>query len=253
MEAVDLTLTNEKLNLLIYGAPGMGKTRFMGTVAKHYYTIFIDCDNGTKTLKQLPKEVLQNMVIIKMTAFTDLDKLYKLIAKNDVATWNSFFQSINLPVKVAKPFEAVAFDSFTQLQLIAIDELKKGNTLDIMGNLGKAEQLQIQHWGVIGDFMRKVVEAFTALPITFIGAVHEKMDKDELSGGIYGLPNLKGQFAFDISKYFDIMGRATKSQDGKFCLITAPQQRWQAKTRIPLPPAIVDPTYTHIFDVNSKY
>jgi hypothetical protein len=79
------------------------------------------------------------------------------------------------------------------------------------------------------------------------------MDKDELSGAIYGLPNLKGQFAYDVSKYFDIIGRMSKTTEGKFCMITAPQQRWQAKTRVPLPNAIIDPTYTPIYEANQKY
>lgn len=250
MELVDLDAINyHGHNILIFGAPGTGKTRFIGTMALKLYTLLLDVDDGSETIKYMPVEVKQNIVVVKMTKFTDLDQIYKLMTKNDPKLWSEHLTKANggKVVVIDKPFEAVAIDTWSELQYEMVDEIRPGDSMLAMQDIKKMQALQIQDWGKVMDLTKLAIKCFKELPVTFVASFHEQLLKDDLSGGVFGLPSLQGKVAYDIGKYFDIMGHMTMTQDGKYAIATKGHARWQAKSRIPCASMIVDPTFEKLF------
>jgi hypothetical protein len=239
--------SKDNMNILLYGSPGVGKTRFIASVSSKLYTLLLDVDDGHRTIRYLPQEMSSNVVVVRMTDFTDLDMLYKLTKKNDPAEWTAYLNKNNSgkPIKIDKPFEAIAIDTMSEMQFEMIEEIRPGGDSTVaFGDMKKLQGLQIQDWGKVIDLVRLAIRAFKDLPITFVATFHEMIIKDDLAGGIYGLPSLKGKdLPSEIGKYFDVVGHMTMTQDGKYALATKGHAKWQAKSRIPCDAIIIDPSY----------
>jgi len=230
----------KKLVMLIYGAPGSGKTYFVGTIGEKLNTLIVDTEGGQLTLKYLGEEVKKNLRSISMNRFEDLDVIYKAAKINTVEGWKK------LGVNTDRPFEAIVIDTISELQSIMIDKLRKGTPLDGLGDPLKLVPLQIQEWGKLIDLTTLTIKAFKELPLTFVSTFHEQMTRDELSGVVQGCPSLKGKAAPEIGKLFDIQLHMCMGLNGKYNAISKAQSSWQAKSRFPLADKIEDPTYAKL-------
>jgi hypothetical protein len=243
MQIIDLNdLKSLQLNVLAYGEPGVGKTRFVGSIGECLYTLAVDVDNGFKTLKQLPQKWINNLVTVRMTGFEDVDAIYQMLFKNDPENSSKI-----LGVKLEKPFEAVAIDTWSSLNWKTVQQKRKD-----LGKYGKGlrfrENIQIQDWGNIIDFNQLAIEAFTDLPITFVCTMHEMFFTDEKAGTTKGVPSINGKIAPEIGKYFDVQGHMYADVMGKYLMATKAHQRYQAKSRLKLDASIQDPTFKKLYD-----
>lgn len=243
-------LTAQHLNICLMGAPGMGKTHLLGTVAEVCKFVVLDVDNGALTFKQLPnwEKIKHNIYILKMTEFADLDVFYKHCVINKPAAWNKLFNpGIKDPkdykVVVDEPFEFCAIDSGSSLQKMMVEAIRKGNGIEALSNITKLQPLQLQDWAKVIDLFRLATQAFCNLPMSFLITAHEQLIKDELSGQVFGAPMFNGKVANDYGKYFDIYSRLSVSQKGEYVMANVPVGPWASKTRINADSIIVDPTY----------
>jgi hypothetical protein len=238
------------LKILLYGAPGVGKTRFIASTAEVLQTLILDVDDGSKTIRYMSQSVKDNVTVLRMTTFADLDVLYKLAVKNDPALWTAHIKRCGGSKVISQPFQALAIDTMSEMQFEMIEEIRPGDSKAGMADMKKLQALQIQEWGKVIDLVRVAIRAFRDIPITFIASFHEMLMKDELSGHIFGVPSLKGKdLPSEIGKYFDITGHMTMTQDGKYALATKGHAKWQAKSRIPCDAILLNPSYNSL--VNS--
>lgn len=232
MQVIDLNQgVHGKIFALVYGASGTGKTHLMGTVGELGYTLIIDIDQGIKTLMSAPDllkaKYNDNIVVVSFDSFKDLDEAYKLIDTNDPKKWSN-----KLGINVTKPFDWIIWDTWSELQWSMLQELRskdndlKGSGLNFRKNIG------IQHWGMMTDLNKLAVESLRSCKVNQILTMQEKLDKDELSGSVYGGPAIHGKMVQEMPTYFDIVVHTSTDIQGNYCATTKSKGRWPAKTRI---------------------
>lgn len=232
MQVIDLSSRNaDPVFALVYGASGTGKTHLMGTVGELGKTLIIDIDQGIKTLISAPDIVkaryTDNITVVSFDKFKDLDEAYKLVYENDPKKWSTKFG-----IEVATPFDWIIWDTWSELQWYMLQELRskdaamKGKGLDFRANV------QIQHWGMMTDLNKLAIESLRDCKVNQIFTMQEKLDKDELSGAIYGGPAIHGKMVQEMPTYFDIVARTYTDIQGNYCATTKSKGRWPAKTRI---------------------
>lgn len=252
MEAIQWEgLLEGPLNILPYGEPGCGKTWFTGSVAEKLYTLGVDADGGFKTLLQVPKAWRDNMFPLRLTDFTDIDKIYKLILKNDPEEMTREFnkglaEDDPRYKKVLKPFEAIAFDTWSAINWEIREKRREDIKKQGNGSLVFRPNIEIQDWGMISDLNQLCIQAFCDVPITFICTMHEQFYEDKKGGRTSGTPSINGKFAAEVGKMFDIVGHIHMNIQNKRVMDTVMKQRYQAKSRILLDAEIIDPTYAKI-------
>lgn len=244
MELYDVNTSVDTDNILIYGAPGTGKTHTALTAGRHLYTLVLDVDWGAKTLKNLPEEIQNNVVVLRYTQFSDLNDIYQMLLKNNTPEkWEVFFKQKGIKFKPKKAFECIVIDSLSELQRKMQLELQDIAVTKKLDNPSNIRALKIQEWGAVADLTATTCsDAFGMLPIVFIATAHEQMIVDEVSGMTAGTPLLSGKIAFNIGKYFDLMGRMAMTRDGQYAMLLKPERKWQAKTRGNLPDIMLNPT-----------
>ena len=240
------------MNILVYGAPGSGKTHLAAEIATKRMTLMYDIDLGASTVNKFPKEIRNNLVILQHTEFADLNKIYQMLLNNNTAEkWNQFFVKNNINIKIDKPFEAVVIDSLSELQRQMERELSATTLSDKLSSIQNIKPLRIQDWGAISDLTESVVaDAFGRLPLIFVATAHEQMIENENMDEVFGTPKLRGKLAFDIGKHFDLMGRLTTAKTGQRVLYTKPEKKWQAKSRDKTDGVIVNPNLNKIIEEN---
>ena len=240
------------MNILVYGAPGSGKTHLAAEIASKRMTLLYDIDLGASTVNKFPKEIRDNLVILQHTEFADLNKIYQMLLTNNTAEkWNQFFVKSKINIKIDKPFEVVIIDSLSELQRQMERELSAATLSDKLSSIQNIKPLRIQDWGAISDLTESVVaDAFGRLPLIFVATAHEQMIENENMEEVFGTPKLRGKLAFDIGKHFDLMGRLTTAKTGQRVLYTKPEKKWQAKSREKTDGVIVNPNLNKIIEEN---
>lgn len=245
MEVIDL---NNDLNLnifaLVYGASGTGKTHLMGTVGELGSVLHVDIDKGIKTLKyakDLQDGCLDNTTVISFDQFKDLNELYQLVDANDPEKWSKKFG-----VRVAKPFDWIIYDTWSEIQWSMMQELRKNNAR--LGNgLDFRKNIEIQHWGQLTDLNKLSIESLRDCKVNQIFTMQETMSKDEISGIVYGGPAIHGKLVQEFPAYFDIVVHTSTDIQGRFCATTKSKGKWPAKTRLGEGQDYVNPRAKDIF------
>ena len=245
MQVIDL---NNKVNLhtfaLVYGASGTGKTHLMGTLGALGRVLIIDIDKGIKTLKfakDLQNGVLDSVTVVSFDDFKDLNEAYKLVCANDPKLWSQKFG-----VEIKEPFDWIVWDTWSEIQWSMMQEVRK-NADRLGSGLNFRKNIEIQHWGMLTDLNKLCVEQLRECKVNMIFTMQEKIDKDEVSGLIYGGPAIHGKLVQEMPAYFDIVVHTSTDISGKYCATTRSKGRWPAKTRIGEGKDYVNPTAKDIF------
>lgn len=240
---------------LVYGASGTGKTHLMGTLGELGRVLIIDIDQGIKTLQNAP-DLLKanyndNITVVSFDKFQDLDEAYKLVSANDPKKWNAVFNKGRKPSEwveyVQQPFDWIVWDTWSELQWYMIEELRskssemKGNGLNFRANI------QIQHWGQVTDLNKLAVEQLRECKVNQVFTMQEKLDKDELSGQIYGGPAIHGKMVQEMPAYFDIVVRTYTDLQGNYCATNKSKGKWPGKTRLGVGGEYKNPTAKQLF------
>ena len=231
MEVIKLqNPTKTRLFALVYGGSGTGKTHLVGTLGELGRTLVIDIDQGIKTI-QYAKDLArarEQITAVSFDQFKDLDQAYKLVDANDPDKWNAFFKA----EIVKEPFDWVAWDTWSEIQWYMLEELRskdaemKGRGLDFRKNI------QIQHWGMMTDLNKLAVQALRDCEVNQVFTMQEKLDKDELSGQIYGGPAIHGKMVQEMPVFFDVVVHTYTDISGNFCATTKAKGKWPGKTRL---------------------
>ena len=231
---------------LVYGASGTGKTHLMGTLGELGEVLVIDIDQGIKTLRNAPDLVEahynDNITVVSFDQFKDLDEAYKLVNSNDPKMW-----SRKLGIQIDKPFDWIAWDTWSELQWYMMEELRSKDS-DMKGNgLSFRKNVQLQHWGQLTDLNKLAVQQLRACKVNQIFTMQEKLDKDEISGVIYGGPAIHGKMVQEMPAYFDAVVHTYTDLQGQYCATTKSKGKWPGKTRLGVGVDIKNPTAKQLF------
>ena len=247
MQVIDLnTPDTDPVFALVYGASGTGKTHLMGTLGELGSVLIIDIDQGIKTLRNAPdlKQAgwTNNITVVSFDKFKDLDEAYKLVKANDPKLWSQKFG-----VTITKPFDWIVWDTWSEIQWYMIEELRskdsnmKGNGLNFRANI------QIQHWGMVTDLNKLAVQQLRSCNVNQVFTMQEKMDKDELSGQIYGGPAIHGKMVQEMPTYFDVVVHTYTDLSGNYCATNKAKGKWPGKTRLGVGQDYKNPTAKMLF------
>lgn len=175
-----------KTNMLIYGDPGVGKTRLLGSSdavpeMRKVLEIDINGDGGGLTLR----DTFPNVDVVQVTKFVQLQNVY-----------NALFAG-------GHGYNTVCIDTLTELQ--------KLNMTDVMKDLVARDPARNEYvpdrreWGISSEMVRRLIHAFKNLPVHTIFTAHVKEDEDQSTGIIVKRPDLPGKLARQVSGFFDLV------------------------------------------------
>ena len=247
MQVIDLsTPDTDPIFALVYGASGTGKTHLMGTLGELGRVLIIDIDQGIKTLRNAPdlKSAgwTNNITVVSFDKFRDLDEAYKLVKANDPKLWSQKFG-----VTISQKFDWIVWDTWSEIQWYMLEELRskdaamKGNGLNFRANV------QIQHWGQITDLNKLAVQQLRDCSVNQVFTMQEKLDKDELSGQIYGGPAIHGKMVQEMPAYFDVVVHTYTDLSGNYCATNKAKGKWPGKTRLGVGQDYKNPTAKMLF------
>lgn len=231
---------------LVYGASGTGKTHLMGTLGELGKVLIIDIDQGIKTLRNAP-DLLKakwndNITVVSFDQFKDLDEAYKLVHANDPKLWTKKFG-----VGITEPFDWIAWDTWSEIQWYMLEELRSKDSEMKGVGLNFRKNVQIQHWGMMTDLNKLAVQQLRSCRVNQVFTMQEKLDKDELSGAIYGGPAIHGKMVQEMPTYFDIVVHTYTDLSGGYCATNKAKGKWPGKTRLGVGQEYKNPTAKQLF------
>ena len=161
------------MNIFNYGPWGSGKTWFCGTMPKPY----IIC---TERLPQGLGIGGKQIDFVKVENMDDLNLVLTEIAAG----------------KRAKDAQSICLDSLSDLT----DLIK-----DYVLAQAKRRTMTMQDWGPAVDYLRMTVRRFLEFGKTrhIVVTARARMEKDELTGAVMGVPDTIGKFAYVVPGMFD--------------------------------------------------
>lgn len=234
----------KKLNILVYGQAGTGKTTFLGSAEPRFKTLILSAEAGLLSLERKAKEIAKATGQAKFEYDTMPIKSMKDLALARDYLYNAKHE-----------YTLVGLDSGTELQKVIIDEIlqkKEAENSKTKGEIG------VKDWGVLLNKMVSIIRAFRDLPRTsFVLTALSEEQKNEATGEISVVPAFDGKIKQTIDGYFDevfysFTAEKVDEQGVKSVrhgLLTRNNGRMRAKDRSGLLPLIVEPDFCKIYDM----
>jgi phage nucleotide-binding protein len=227
------------INMLIYGDPGVGKTRLAGSadaVPELRPVLFVDVEGGTLTLR----DVYPDCDVVRVTNWPELQAIYDELRAG------------------LHSYRTVVIDSLTELQQFNMEQLilnKSAEDPDTDEDIAT-----LRDWQRSGTQVRKFIRAYRDLPITTIFTALLKNDKDKLSSKVSKKPSLPGKMADQVAGMFDLVAymykKSIETSDGveeRRLLLTAATETITAKDRSgKLPTVMPEPTMLDMYNIMIK-
>jgi phage nucleotide-binding protein len=179
------------LNVLLYGAPGVGKTTFAATTPK---PMILNLEGGEKSI---------------MDQDIDLANCQSIDDVRDAVS-----HAIN------NGYKTLVFDSLTRYCEMLMDEIVKDD---------KKKKPQIQHWGELNDRIKRMIYSLQKKDINTVLIAHVKEIEED--GRIVKRPYLNGGLMQSISGIVDVVGYLYVTNRGDRLLSVNPKDNWYAKHR----------------------
>lgn len=230
-----------KLNILVYGDPGVGKTVLAASadaIPGFRKVLHIDIEGGSMSFEhRFPK-----VEIIHLDEYPQEEQWVKL---HDIY--------LDLRNNHGNGYGTVIIDNLSEAQKIAMikvmeDARLRANDPDAI----EPEVPRQRDWGVNLERMRVMIRAFRDLPMHTIITAHEKETSNQRTGAIKKYPSLSGKLANEAAGFFDIVMRMYVINDDGVdtrVLATGASEDYVAKDRSDrLPRFIPDPTMATIYE-----
>ncbi len=173
-----------KINMLIYGESGAGKTRLSGSaddVPEMRRVLFIDVEGGILTLRDTFPEVES----IRVRSWEEMQSVYDELYKN------------------LHDFTTIVIDSLTEVQKMSMDKVMR-KLVEEYGDDAN-EVPQIREWNINIEQTRKFVRAFRDLPVNTIFTALVSVEKNPHKGTIRRKPSLSGKVKDEVSGFLDVV------------------------------------------------
>jgi hypothetical protein len=223
------------LKVLIYGEPGVGKTRAAGSadaVEALSPVLFVDIEGGTYSLRK----AFPNVQRVRVQSMDEMQRVYDQLRRGT-------------------NYKTVVLDSLTEIQKFSMDKImeaahaKDPDKIDI-------DAPQLQQWGRNTEQTRRLIRAFRDLPMHVIATALVHEERDPRSNIIIKRPFFQGQLRQQAPGFFDLvlyMYKTVSSRNGettvKRLMLTMGTDTCVAKDRSDtLPPVITDPDIQTIFN-----
>lgn len=183
------------MNFLVFGDPGVGKTRLVSTAQDHEEMtpmLLVDIEGGTTTIKKR-----HDIDVTVVRSMADLIKLQSELYK----------EGDNLPYK------SIALDNMSELQNLDVKEIMRQAyqrnpdkvDIDVPGQ---------REWGKTREHMRAITRSFRDLPCHVIMTAHVVTEKTEGQPDRY-FPGFGGRAKTEVPGFMDIVGYMTVDKKGK--------------------------------------
>lgn len=210
-----------KINALLYGRSGYGKTHTAMTL--NGKVLVIGVDPGLLTLSGVK------------------------IDSTSPTTWE---EVEHVKDELQKPENKTKYDTIFIDGITAINELCK---VDILNNANSndnnQETLHLKDWGVLQTRMTRLINSFIRMPYNIIFTALEDVHKDEKTGYETVCPSLNGKLPLNMPGYFDFVFRLVMKKDNgedKRYFLTSSTEKSLAKDRTRKLESLEDPNWTNI-------
>jgi len=235
----------------IYGRSGSGKTTLAGSFPGPLLLLDFR-DQGTDSVADV-----KNLDVMEMEDWESVEDVYLHLLKNP------------------KKYKTVIFDTITQMQGLAMEEVVAKKKKKVTGNLGDWGTLSQKEWGEIAALMKEEITRFRDLPLEIVFLAQERVNKvndtnddEELLVPEVG-PALSPSIASHLNACVSIIGntfirvrrrvikregkKPEEKEDMRYCLRIGAHPVYTTKVRkakiIEVPGFIEDPTYDDVLDV----
>ncbi len=208
-----------KINMLVYGHPGTGKTSFAAGADD---VLIADVENGSLLLglRGIQADVAH------IETWDDLTEVYKLAKEGK--------------------YKTIVIDPIGELLDKLLDKLKRSGY-----GSNKGETLSIQGWGVAKTKFKDAIRKFRDLDVNLILVAHSSEKKAE--EGVLVRPKLSASLDEDVCAMMDVVGylKMTRKKDGdnEVTMYVQPTENYYAKDRSGvLPHPIEGPEFQTLLD-----
>lgn len=167
-------IKGNKLNVLIYGPSGAGKTRFSGTCSPRFKPLILSAESGLLSLKQTGQTF----------DYVKIDK------------WEQV-EEVRLELRHGKSkYDTVIIDSVTEIQQVCMDRILREERI---------EKARIQDWGTLNQRMAATIRDFRDMDHNLIVTALSDTQNDEETGSSRILPMVQGKLREQLAGYFDLV------------------------------------------------
>jgi len=203
MNTKDMTVDNIKLNVLIYGKSGTGKTTFGCCFPKPFV---FDFDKGM--LSQRGRDV-EYQTYSGMTAYQEFEMKFR-------------------ELEADCPYDTIVLDSITTLQEYMMDKILQAN---------RRQMPTMNEWNVAIATLKDLFKRMTKMARHLVVIAHEQVIQQELTGEMIVRPFVFGKkLPPQLPLWFDECYRAqvsrTKDAVPSYDILTASDITYTAKTRL---------------------
>ena len=235
---------NKTANILIYGAPGTGKTTFASTAPRNI--LWLEAEGGTNSIEER-----KGIDIVRMEGLESYREVLRYVQGKPDA------------------YETLVIDSISETAAAVLAEImQEAHRLDP----DKDEFIpQFPEWNKLTGVMRAILRAYRDLEVNVIFTALTREDTDELTAHTSVKPKLTPALAEDVLSFMDAglyLYTATpkggeadasgvkKDEDGVAIVRNAliqPTGKYAAKFRAPkgtdVPSHLKDPTFDDVADL----
>ena len=204
----DLTIDNIKLNVLVYGKSGSGKTPFASFFPNPY---FFDFDNGMMSVRG------RNVAYDTMASYAEFEVKFAEMERKC-------------------PFDTLVIDSITTLEKYCMNRALIAN---------HRAMPTMNEWNVLIADLTELFTRATKIGKNVVFIAHEEMVQDEITGEIMVRPQIVGKkLPAQLPLWFSEVYRTqvSRSKEGVpvYSILTVADMKYTAKSRIHCLPAVLD-------------